>query len=73
MSLYLIVIGEPTQDQVNKSNGVAIKDLRSNADKSKYVLKYTGDKPTIFDGLTIYTKEEIKEELRKAEWQIEGT
>ena len=37
-------------------------------DESKVMLKWDGDTPSCFDGITTYTRIEIKTELAKSEW-----
>ena len=45
-----------------------IGSLRKTVDGSKALLKWDGDTPSCFDGLTTYTHSEIKTELAKSEW-----
>ena len=42
--------------------------LRNSLDNSKAILKWAGDTPSCFDGMTTYSHSEILEELRKSEW-----
>ena len=42
--------------------------LRKTLDNSKAILKWDGDTPAVFDGMTIYTHSEVLTELNKAEW-----
>ena len=42
--------------------------LRKTLDNSKAILKWDGDTPTVFDGMTTYSHSEILTELNKAEW-----
>ena len=42
--------------------------LRKTLDNSKAILKWDGDTPTVFDGMTTYTHSEILTELNKSEW-----
>ena len=39
-----------------------------NNDKTKLILKYKGHKPEMYGDGTVYTNEEIIEELKKDEW-----
>ena len=43
--------------------------LRKTLDNSKAILKWDGDTPTVFDGMTTYTHSEILTELNKSEWK----
>ena len=61
---YVIVsISDVTDDMKDKSLCYL---LSSNG--SKAMLKWDGDTPSCFDGLTTYTHSEIKTELAKSEW-----
>jgi hypothetical protein len=42
--------------------------LRKTLDGSKAILKWDGDTPSCFDGLTTYTHSEIRAELAKSDW-----
>jgi len=42
--------------------------LRKTLDGSKAILKFDGDTPSCFDGLTTYNHSEILEELAKSDW-----
>ena len=42
--------------------------LRKTLDNSKAILKWDGDTPAVFDGMTTYTHSEILTELAKSEW-----
>ena len=43
--------------------------LRKTIDNSKAILKWDGDTPAVFNGMTTYTHSEIKTELNKSEWK----
>ena len=45
--------------------------LRYNSDESKTFVKFEGDTPSFLEGKTLYTLNEIREELKKDEWKIE--
>ena len=42
--------------------------LRKTFDGTKAILKWDGDTPSAFDGMTTYNHSEIKAELKKSEW-----
>ena len=48
-----------------------VSTLRKTTDNSKAILKWDGDTPAVFDGMTTYTHSEIKTELAKSEWTSE--
>jgi len=45
-----------------------VSTLRKTLDGTKAILKWDGDTPAVFDGMTTYTHSEIRTELNKAEW-----
>ena len=45
--------------------------LRKTLDGSKAILKWDGDTPSCFDGLTTYNHTEILAELKKSDWTKE--
>tara|TARA_R100000808_G_C2126143_1_gene136381 strand:+ start:963 stop:1178 length:216 start_codon:yes stop_codon:yes gene_type:complete len=61
---YLII---NTSDITNEMNR-ACKPGRLSIDGTKTLLKWDGDTPSCFDGLTTYTHSEILTELAKSEW-----
>ena len=42
--------------------------LRYSIDKSKALVKYSGDQPSFLNGKTTYTHDQIKVEMAKSEW-----
>ena len=50
------------------SNSLEGKILRKSLDGVKTILKWEGDTPSCFDGMTTYTHSEILTELSKSEW-----
>ena len=46
----------------------SITTLRKTLDGTKAILKWDGDTPSCFDGMTTYTHSEILTELAKSEW-----
>jgi len=44
---------------------------RSVAGPTKVLLKWTGDTPASFNGLTVYTREEIIAEMKKSDWRLD--
>lgn len=47
-----------------------VSDLRKSLDGTKAILKWDGDTPTVFDGMTTYTHSEILTELAKNTWSL---
>jgi hypothetical protein len=48
-----------------------VTTLRKTLDNSKAILKWDGDTPSCFDGLTTYTHSEILTELAGSDWSEE--
>ena len=46
----------------------SVSTLRKTLDGTKAILKWDGDTPEVFDGMTTYTHSEILTELAKTEW-----
>ena len=45
--------------------------LRYSIDRSKALVKYSGEQPSFLNGKTTYTHDEIKVEMAKSEWYID--
>ena len=46
----------------------SVSTLRKTLDGTKAILKWDGDTPDCFDGMTTYNHSEILTELNKSEW-----
>ena len=46
----------------------SVHTLRKTLDNSKAILKWDGDTPAVFDGMTTYSHSEILAELQKNTW-----
>tara|TARA_Y100000310_G_scaffold338479_1_gene428226 strand:- start:812 stop:1081 length:270 start_codon:yes stop_codon:yes gene_type:complete len=46
----------------------SVSTLRKSVNGAKAILKWDGDTPAVFDGMTTYTHSEILEELDKSTW-----
>ena len=64
----IINVEDITEEMIKYSNQSSLDTVRKTTDGSKGLLKWDGDTPSCFDGLTIYTHSEIKAELAKPEW-----
>jgi len=68
----IITLADHTDDEIADLCGSAIQNsidtLRKSIDGTKAVLKWDGDTPAVFDGMTIYSHSEILTELRKSAW-----
>ena len=46
----------------------SVSTLRKTLDGTKAILKWDGDTPSVFDGMTTYSHSEILTELAKSTW-----
>ena len=44
--------------------------LRYSVDRSKALVKYSGEQPSFLSGKTTYTHDQIKVEMTKSEWYV---
>ena len=64
----IVNVSAITDDMINSAMQTSIDTLRKTIDNSKAILKWEGDTPSVFDGMTVYTHSEILTELAKSEW-----
>ena len=64
----IINVSDITDDMISNAIQTSIDTLRKTTDGTKAILKWDGDTPSCFDGLTTYTHSEIRAELAKSEW-----
>ena len=64
----IINVSDITEEMISSAIQSSMDTLRKTLDGSKAILKWDGDTPSCFDGLTTYTHSEIKIELAKSEW-----
>jgi hypothetical protein len=64
----IINVSDITEEMINNAIQSSIDTLRTTLDGSKAILKWDGDTPSCFDGLTTYTHSEIRTELAKSDW-----
>lgn len=72
MKTYVILINEPTEEQISDCIQISIENVRTNQAGTKWILKYSNDMPDSLTGLTEYNQEEIRVEMAKAEWDYNG-
>ena len=56
------------EEMISSAIQSSMDTLRKTLDGSKAILKWDGDTPSCFDGLTTYTHSEIRAELAKSDW-----
>mgnify|MGYP003135081653 CR=1 FL=1 len=57
-----------TDEMVGCAIQSSMSALKKTLDGNKAILKWDGDTPSCFDGMTTYTHTEILTELAKSEW-----
>ena len=64
----IVNVSDITDEMVNSAIQSSMDTLRKSLDGSKAILKFEGDTPSCFDGLTTYNHSEILTELAKSDW-----
>ena len=59
---------EQLEDLTTKSIQSNVNTLRKSLDDTKAILKWDGDTPEVFDGITTYSHSEILEILNSNDW-----
>ena len=64
----IVNVSDITDEMIFYAIQSSMDTLRKTLDGSKAILKFDGDTPSCFDGLTTYNHSEILEELAKSTW-----
>ena len=64
----IINVSDITNEMISSANQSSMNTLRKTLDGTKAILKWDGDTPSCFDGMTTYTHSEILTELAKSDW-----
>jgi len=64
----IVNVSDITDDMIFNAIQSSMDTLRKTLDGSKAILKFDGDTPSCFDGLTTYSHSEILTELTKSDW-----
>ena len=64
----IVNVSAITSEMIHSAIQSSMDTLRKTLDGSKAILKWDGDTPSCFDGMTTYTHSEIKTELAKSTW-----
>ena len=64
----IVNVSDITDEMIASAMQSSMDTLRKALDGSKAILKWEGDTPSCFDGLTTYNHSEILEELAKSDW-----
>ena len=66
---YVIVnVSDVTDEMISSAIQTSVNTLRKSLDNSRAVLKWDGDTPSCFNGLTTYNHRQIKTELSGSDW-----
>ena len=64
----IVNVSDITDEMIASAIQSSMDTLRKTLDGSKAILKFNGDTPSCFDGLTTYSHSEILTELAKSDW-----
>ncbi len=64
----IVNISNVTQEMIDSAMQTSMSALRKSLDGTKAILKWDGDTPTCFDGMTTYSHSEILAELSGSDW-----
>ena len=64
----IVTVSAITDEMISSAIQSSIDTLRKTNDGTKAILKWDGDTPSCFDGMTAYSHSEILTELAKSEW-----
>tara|TARA_R100000315_G_C5103247_1_gene59147 strand:+ start:89 stop:325 length:237 start_codon:yes stop_codon:yes gene_type:complete len=67
----IVNVSDITEEMIINSSGTGSNSLRKTLDNSKAILKWDGDTPSCFNGMTTYNHSEILTELKKSDWTEE--
>ena len=67
----IINVSDITDEMINNAIQANVSTLRKSLDNSKAILKWDGNTPSCFDGITTYNHSEILTELAKSDWTEE--
>jgi len=64
----IVNVSDITDEMIFNAIQSSIDTLRKSLDGSKTILKWDGDTPSCFDGMTTYSHSEIVSILKEEEW-----
>ena len=64
----IVNVSDITEEMIISAIQSSMDTLRKTLDGTKAILKWDGDTPTCFDGMTTYNHSEILTELAKSTW-----
>ena len=67
----IVDVSAITEEMITNAMQTSMSTLRKTLDGNKAILKWEGDTPSCFEGMTVYSHSEIRTELRTSEWSRE--
>jgi hypothetical protein len=67
----IVNVSDITSEMISNSLQTSVSTLRKSLDNSKAILKWDGDTPSCFDGITTYNHSQILIELAGSDWTEE--
>ena len=67
----IVNVSDITEEMIDSAIQSSMDTLRKTLDGTKAILKWDGDTPTCFNGMTTYNHSEILTELAKSTWTEE--
>ena len=67
----IVNVSDITDEMIVNAIQSGMGSLRKSLDNSKAILKWDGDTPSCFDGMTTYSHSEIRTELAGSDWTEE--
>ncbi len=64
----IVNVSDITEEMIGSAIQSSMDTLRKSLDGTQAILKWDGDTPTCFDGMTTYNHSEILTELAKSTW-----
>lgn len=64
----IVNVSDITDEMIASAIQTSMSTLRKSLDGTKAILKWDGETPTCFDGMTTYNHSEILTELAKSTW-----
>ena len=64
----IVNVSDITEEMISNAIQSGMETLRKTLDGNKAILKWDGDTPSCFDGMTTYNYSEIIEELSGSDW-----
>ena len=64
----IVNVSDITDEMIASAIQTSMDTLRKTLDGTQAILKWDGDTPTCFDGMTTYNHSEILTELAKSTW-----